>query len=160
MVSRSPAVRRGVVTGSVRSGPGCRRLCADRIEAASGVSPAAWAATRRCREFAVETPRQTGQPSPVARDSDTCAVDRARAVFGLWSDLGGGEAGRPSRLLGIARDLARLDDRGRSVDRPPASASLATSAAAAAPLPGRAGADRRLRAPGGCGTWAWPCRST
>jgi hypothetical protein len=35
----------------------------------------------------------------------------AGAVLRLWSELGGGEAGRASRLFGVARDVARLDDR-------------------------------------------------
>ena len=61
-------------------------------------------------------------------------------------ELGGGEAGRASRLLGVARDLARLDDRRWAMAGPSASCPLAASAAPAARLPGRTGADRRLRA--------------
>ena len=54
-----------------------------------------------------------------------------------YSDfVGGGEAGRASRLLGVARDLARLDDRRRAMAGPPASSALAASAAPAARLPG------------------------
>src|SRR5271166_3370376 len=59
---------------------------------------------------------------------------------------GGGEAGRASRLLGVARDLARLDDRRWTVAGPSAPSPLAASATPAARLPGRTGADRRLGA--------------
>jgi hypothetical protein len=48
--------------------------------------------------------------------------------------------------LGIARDLARLDDREWAVAGPSASSPLAASAAPAARLPGRTGADRRFGA--------------
>src|SRR5208282_6753016 len=61
----------------------------------------------------------------------------------LRPDPGGGEAGRTSRLFGVTRDLARLDDRGWAVAGPSASSPLAASAAPAARLPGRTGADRR-----------------
>jgi hypothetical protein len=44
------------------------------------------------------------------------------------------------------RRVARLDDRGRAVDRSAAPPALAASAAPAARLPGRTGADRRLGA--------------
>jgi hypothetical protein len=52
------------------------------------------------------------------------------------ADSGSGEAGRASRLFGLARDLARLDDRRWAVARPSASSRLAASAAPAARLPG------------------------
>jgi hypothetical protein len=73
-------------------------------------------------------------------------VDRAGAVCRLRPDPGGGEAGRASRLLGVTRDLARLDDRRRAVAGPSASSALTASAAPAARLPGRTGADRRFGA--------------
>src|SRR5439155_17204538 len=74
------------------------------------------------------------------------AIDCAGAIFRFWPELGGGEAGRASRLLGVARDLARLDDCRWAVAGPSASSPLAASAAPAARLPGRTGADRRLGA--------------
>src|SRR5215831_16004419 len=50
-------------------------------------------------------------------------------------------------LFGLARDLARLDDRRRAVAGPSPSSPRPASAAPAARVPGRAGADRRLGAP-------------
>src|SRR6516225_11258478 len=47
-------------------------------------------------------------------------VDRARAIRRLWPDAGGGEAGRASRLLDLARDPAWLDDRRWAVAGPSA----------------------------------------
>src|SRR6202023_6059 len=78
--------------------------------------------------------------------SHSRVVDRAGAVWRLWPELGGGEAGKASRLFGFARDLARLDDCRWAMAGPSASSSLAASAAPAARLPGRPGADRRLGA--------------
>src|SRR5260370_1536987 len=65
---------------------------------------------------------------------------------GCRPESGGGDAGRAPRLLGVTRDLARLDDRRWAVAGPSASSPLAASAAPAARLPGRTGADRWLGA--------------
>ena len=97
-------------------------------------------------ESAVEAPRQTQQPSAAGGGSYAGAVARARSVSRLWPDHGGGEAGDAARLLDLAGDVARLDDRGRAVDRSAAPPALPASAAPAARLPGRTGADRRLGA--------------
>jgi CBS domain-containing protein len=59
---------------------------------------------------------------------------------------GGGETVRASRLFGLARDIARLDDRRWAVAGPSASSAPAASAASAARLSGRTGANRRLGA--------------
>src|SRR5215831_15590148 len=122
------------------------RLRADRLTAASGVSSAARPQAGRCHEPAFQTPRQTQQPPATRCGSHPGVIDCARAIFRLWPELGGGEAGRASRLLGVARDLARLDDRRWAMAGPSASCPLAASAAPAARLSGRTGADRRLGA--------------
>ena len=69
----------------------------------------------------------------------------AGAVLRLWSELGGGEAGRASRLFGVARDVARLDDRRWAMAGPSASSCLAASAAPLARLPRRPGARSTAR---------------
>jgi hypothetical protein len=76
-----------------------------------------------------QAPRQTQQPPATRGGSHSRGVDRARAVLRLWPELGGGEAGRASRLFGVARDLARLDDRRWTMAGPSASSPLAASAA-------------------------------
>ena len=63
----------------------------------------------------------------------------------LRPDAGGRDAGREARAEGLARDAARLDDRGGLVALPPAAPPL-PPAPAAPRGPGRAGPDRRQRA--------------
>ena len=78
-----------------------------------------------CFPSAAANPATTGYPLRFA-------LSRCRlcgSVLRLWPELGGGEAGRASRLIGFARDLARLDDRRRAVAGPLASSPLAASAA-------------------------------
>jgi hypothetical protein len=59
--------------------------------------------------------------------SDTPTLARPHAFAG--AGVGGGEADRASRLLGLTRDLARLDDCGRAGAGPSAWSPLAASAA-------------------------------
>jgi hypothetical protein len=59
--------------------------------------------------------------------SDTPTLARPRAFAG--AGVGRGEADRASRLLGVTRDLARLDDCGRAGAGPSASSPLAASPA-------------------------------
>ncbi len=137
---------RGAAGGAIRPAACCRCVRSDRLAATSGVSTAARHQTERCCEFAVDAPRQTQQPSAAGGGSYAGFVARARSVSRLWPDPGGGEAGDAARLLDLAGDVARLDDRGRAVDRSAAPPALPASAAPAARLPGRTGADRRLGA--------------
>ena len=93
--------------------------------------------------------KHRGKPSNhrLPAEMRTLALSIVRERYAdFWPDLGGGEAGRASQLFGVARDLARLDDRRWTMARPSASSPIAASAAPAARLPGRAGADRRLGA--------------
>jgi hypothetical protein len=62
----------------------------------------------------------------------TLALDRARAVCRLRANVCGGEAGGAARVFGLARDLARLDDRGWALGRSAALSGLAASAATTA----------------------------
>src|SRR5580704_716597 len=92
--------------------------------------------------------KRRGKPSnhQLPAEVRTLALSIAGAVLRFWPELGGGEAGRASRLLGVARDLARLDDCRWTLAGPSASSAVAASAAPAARLPGRTGPDRRLGA--------------
>ena len=72
------------------------------------------------------------KPSAAGGGSYAGFVARARSVSRLWPDPGGGEAGDAARLLDLAGDVARLDDRGRAVDRSAAPPTLLASATPAA----------------------------
>src|SRR5215468_2239664 len=93
--------------------------------------------------------KRRGRPSnhrlPAAVRTLALSIVRER-----YSDFGPSLAAEKlaehSRLLGVARDLARLDDRRWAMAGPSASCPLAASAAPAARLSGRTGADRRLGA--------------
>jgi hypothetical protein len=90
---------------------------------------------RACFPSAEANPATIGYPPRF----EPRAVDRAPPIRRLRPDPrlrgnnrrqapGGGGAGRASRLLGAAQDLARLDDRGWVVAGPSASSALAASA--------------------------------
>ena len=95
--------------------------------------------------------KQRGRPSnnrlPEAYRDLALSLVRERYVdFGptpafAGAGSGGGEAGAATRLHDLARDVARLDDCGGSVDRPPPPSALPASAAPPARLLWRAGAD-------------------
>ena len=63
--------------------------------------------------------KRRGKPSNhrLPAEVRALALSRVRAIRRLRPDPGGRKAGGASRLLGVTRDLARLDDRKRS-DRP------------------------------------------
>src|ERR1700746_3953560 len=93
--------------------------------------------------------KHRGKPSNHRLPAEVCAlalsiVRERYADFG--PNHGGGETVGASRLFGLARDLARLDDRRWAVAGPSASSAPAASAESAARLSGRTGADRRLGA--------------
>src|SRR5437879_3553771 len=82
--------------------------------------------------------KRRGRPSNhrLPAEIRTLALSIVRERYSDFGPSLAGEANRASWLFGVARDLARLDDRRWAVAGPSASSPLAASAASAARLPG------------------------
>ena len=110
----------GVAARPIRRFADHGRLRADWAAASAGISSVARPQAGRCHEPAFQASGQTQQPSAAGGGSYSGPVACARAVHGLWPDLGGREAGGAAWLHDLARDLARLDDRRWAVAGPTA----------------------------------------
>src|SRR3954469_20740327 len=91
--------------------------------------------------------RPAEQPAPAGRGARGRARGRARALRRLRPDARGREAGGTARHSALAGEAAAVDERGRALGAAQGASWLRPPAPPPPRLPGRAGPDRRLRAP-------------
>jgi hypothetical protein len=126
---------------------------ADGSQRATSPSPLCCVSTSRPNRLGVAQARPAEQPALAASAAGGGGRDRPRALRGLRAQACAGEAARAAPHSGGQGNAPQVDDARRALAAARPATAQGAPAATPARMPGRVGADRRLRARLVRGAW-------